>query len=113
MGRMHNRLALWIISSLAISIAAFIAGGVTLGGIGHILWYGGAHNALLFASFIFSIAWLTIFILSFVFCRWRGLWLLVGAPGAVFWPAVILGMTLAISACVANHPADANMSCFP
>jgi len=40
-------------------------------------------------SFALVLLWLGLLITGFFQHRWRGLWLLTGAPLALFWPTVI------------------------
>lgn len=41
-------------------------------------------------SVIFVLLWIGLLITAVVKHRWRGLWLLLGAPLALFWPAVLI-----------------------
>jgi hypothetical protein len=95
----------WLIVSMAISLAAFasgfasgFAGGIPVGG--HLI----SSPAFLPISFVLSIVWFLITIVAVVVHRWRGLWLLFGAPGALFWPTILMLFVLAIGNCMANHP---------
>ena len=83
---------------------------IGLGGVGGSRIYS---TALLPASVMLSIAWLLMLIVAMVVHHWRGLWLLFGAPLALFWPTVMVLFAGAVADCVANHPVDAAMVCFP
>jgi hypothetical protein len=107
---MLRRLAPWLIRSTAISFAGFTAGLIGLGGVGGNRIYS---TALLPASVMLSMAWLLMLIVAMVVHHWRGLWLLFGAPLALFWPTMTVLFANAIADCSANHPVDAAMACFP
>jgi uncharacterized membrane protein YhaH (DUF805 family) len=92
----------WLIVSLTISLAAFGAGLVAFGGV------GAGHSdraglAFLAATFALGVVWLLIVIAALFVHRWRGLELLIGAPFALCWPAV-----LALFAHVMANPSIAN-----
>jgi len=91
---MRERLAPWLISSVALSIAALIAPAV-----GHGLTIFGLS---LIVSIAFSIAWLLIFIVALRVHRRRGLWLLFGLPSAIVWPALSLWFFLGFALCAAS-----------
>jgi hypothetical protein len=99
-------LTLWLTLSLALSVAGFVAGLASpLGG------YGGSRTysqALLPASLALDAGSLIIVITGVFVHRWRGLWLLVGAPFALFWPTVVVLFAQALSDCMATHPNHAN-----
>jgi hypothetical protein len=67
-------------SSLGLAFFAFLTGLLgPLGGMGP----AGHYTAVLFfISLFFSVAWLILVIAAMIAIRWRGLWLLVAAPGA-------------------------------
>jgi hypothetical protein len=46
-----------------------------------------------------SIVWLLMLIVAMVVHHWRGLWLLFGAPLALFWPTVMVLFANAIADC--------------
>jgi hypothetical protein len=47
---------------------------------------------LLLGSGIFSVGWLVLFIAGLFKFGWRGLFLLLGLPGAILWPALLLAL---------------------
>jgi hypothetical protein len=51
-------------------------------------------NGAVFISALRSTAWLVLFIAALSIHQWRGLWLLIGAPAAFFWPAITLRFSL-------------------
>jgi hypothetical protein len=69
-------------------------------------------TAVLWPSLGLSALWVLIFVASLIRLRWRGLWLLVGAPLALAWPTVIVGFSIAIDDCVAKNP-GAQFTCLP
>jgi hypothetical protein len=99
---MFKSLTPWLTVSLALSLVGLLAGLLSpLGG------YGGSHSysqALLPASLAFSGAWVATFLLSIFILRWRALWLLVGAPFALFWPMLFVLFSVALADCMAKHP---------
>jgi hypothetical protein len=101
---MRKRLAPLLICSLACSIAAFAAPAL---GAMHVQGLT-VFNLSLIVSMGFSIAWLLIFIVAFYLRGPRGLWLLLGLPAAIFWPAIYLWLVVAISLCEASQS-----TCFP
>jgi hypothetical protein len=87
---MRERMAPWLVVSLFLSIAAFAVAGVAALGAPNVA----AFSEALFVSTLFSTAWLLVFMVALFVHRWRGLWLLVGSPAAIFWPAEELDSSL-------------------
>lgn len=64
--------------------------------IGFALSWGGTFSPL---SFWLAIVWLILLVVGLFTYRWKGLWLLIGSPLALMWPAA--GFAIA-SACAEN-----------
>jgi hypothetical protein len=47
---------------------------------------------LFFASSILSAGWLLLFIVGLFIVRWHALWMLLGLPGAIFWPFILAAL---------------------
>jgi hypothetical protein len=60
--------------------------------------------ALFPISLFFSFLWLVVVVVAMIVIRWRGLWLLVTVPGAIFWPAIAVLIVEAMANCQAQHP---------
>ena len=75
------RLTRWLAASLLLAAAAaftpwaFTTAGAPLG-------------------FMLSLAWVAVVVAGFFVLRRRGLWLLLGAPLALLWPAVVIGLVV-------------------
>jgi hypothetical protein len=85
-----------LIVSLAMAFFAFRAGWITIGGHGPSLRHN-KYNALVLRSYVLTIAWLVTLVIALCIFRWRGLWLLIGAPLALFWPAVFVAFAFAMA----------------
>jgi hypothetical protein len=85
----------WLIASMAISILAFCAGLFTIGNHKRPPFLRN-YIALYRVFFLFTISWLLTLVIAVMIHHWRGLWLLIGAPFALFWPAVIVCFAFAI-----------------
>jgi hypothetical protein len=89
-------------ASLGLAILSFLTGLFgPLGGVGGPSYYAAALFPI---SLFFSLLWLVVVLVAMIVIRWHGLWLLFGAPGALFWPAIILLLAGAITHCQAQHP---------
>jgi len=55
------------------------------------------------ATFL-TLAWVVLLISAFATYRRRALWLLIGAPAALFWPGVVVMIGAACAANTANCP---------
>jgi hypothetical protein len=81
-------LAPWLIASLGLAVASFLAGLFgPLGGYGP----PGRNVAMLLGvSLALSFGWLIVAVVASIILRWRALWLLISAPGALFWPIIFM-----------------------
>lgn len=104
----------WFFVAIAASVLGFAAGTVSLGGYG--MAYARAlhisYRVLMPASFCFATIWLSAFVFALVRYHRRGLWFLVCAPLALFWPIVAALLLHAVATCVAVHLSD-SIACFP
>ena len=81
-------LAPWLIASLGLAVTSFLAGLFgPLGGVGP---PGRYVASLLGVSMALSFVWLIVVVVAVIVLHWRGLWLLVAAPGALFWPTLFV-----------------------
>jgi len=95
-------LAPWLTTSLGIALLSFLSGLFgPLGGVGNPSRY---VTVLLLASLSLSFLWVLVVVAASIKLRWRALWLLVGAPGALCWPVILVLVLIAISGCDARHP---------
>jgi hypothetical protein len=78
----------WLSASVGIAILSFLTGLFgPLGGFGP----PGRYVAALFPlSMLCSLLWLLIIVAAIIALRWRALWLLIAAPGALFWPMLFI-----------------------
>jgi len=95
--RDSTTLAPWLIGSLGIAILSFLTGLFgPLGGVGgpnrHV-------TMLLVVSLSLSFLWVVVVVVASAFLRRRVFWLLIGAPGALCWPAIFVLVLIAISEC--------------
>jgi hypothetical protein len=94
-----SALAPWLIGSLGIAFLSFLTG--LFGPLGGV---GGANRhvtILLLASLSLSFLWLVVVLVAGMILRRRVFWLLIGAPGALCWPVILVLVLVAISEC---HP---------
>jgi hypothetical protein len=92
-------LAPWLIGSLGIAVLSFLTG--LFGPPGGM---GGPNRCgvvLLLVSLSLSFLWLVVVLVAGIVLRRRAFWLLVGAPGALCWPTILVLVLIAISEC---HP---------
>lgn len=94
----------WLICSLACSFAAFVAPVIGAQHVQGLIVFG----LSLTVSMGFSGAWLLIFIVAVYRHGRSALWVLLGLPTAIFWPAPYLWVFVAISLCEASQS-----TCFP
>lgn len=66
-----------LLPSLAVAVLAF-----------GLPWF--THFADRGLSLLLHLAWLGLLVAALIRTGWRGLWLLLGAPLALFWPVVLL-----------------------
>lgn len=114
---MPKRLSLWLICSLVLAVAAFVCGTVGWGGIPWIGRFSASSTTsgfLMLSSFVCSFVWLVLLVVALFVHRWRGLWLLIGTPGAMFWPGIVLAVIYLVHVCVANAAAHGGITmCLP
>ncbi len=72
----------WIVAGFG--LIAGIVGGVLAFSFGAV-----AFRVGLYVSAASSIGWIGMLLAALVIHRWRGLWLLVGSPAALFWPVAV------------------------
>jgi phosphatidylserine synthase len=92
---MRERLWPWLTASLVLSIAAYLT--PVLQAQSSPIRNNEAFATALSISYMFSAAWLVALILGLLIHRWRGLWLLVGLPAALFWPAIMESLSIRLS----------------
>jgi predicted membrane channel-forming protein YqfA (hemolysin III family) len=66
-------------ASIALALASF-----------SIPWMLSPHDPPIVVAAFLTVAWLVLLLFALARYRWRGLWLLVGAPAALFLPALVL-----------------------
>jgi hypothetical protein len=98
---MRKSLSPWLIGSLTIALCSFLAGLFgPLGGVG-----GSRYAAILFVvSPALGLVWAAVVLVAMFAIRWRAMWLFLGAPLALFWPAIIELFVRAIARCHLQHP---------
>jgi hypothetical protein len=90
-------LAPWLVGSLGIAILSFLTGLFgPPGGMGGPSQYAAV---LLLVSLSLSVVWLVVVLVAGIILRRRALWLLIGAPGALCWPTILVLVLVAISEC--------------
>jgi hypothetical protein len=90
-------LAPWLVGSLGIAISSFVTGLFgPPGGMGGPSRYAAV---LLLVSLSLSVLWLVVVLVAGIILRRRALWLLIGAPGALCWPTILVLVLVAISEC--------------
>ena len=95
MDQMQSNFNQRLIVSGIIAACAFLWFGI-LGQDQFLVRIGGLPG--LVGSFVFSAVWLYLVMAAIKRHRKRGLWLLVGAPLALFWPIALLSTLIACSA---------------
>jgi hypothetical protein len=92
-----SALAPWLVGSLGIAILSFLTG--LFGPPGGM---GGPNRyavVLLLVSLSLSVLWLVVVLVAGIVLRRRACWLLIGAPGALCWPTILVLVLIAISEC--------------
>ena len=87
----HNSVQPFLTTSLGIALIAFV---------GPFL----RESILVQFSFLGVVIWLVVFVIGLFKLRWRGLWLLVGAPLLLWWPYVAFAMIRACNQNIKNCP---------